>query len=66
LKAQGISDPSRIIFEDTNGNHQEIAWNNLTLQERMNMLRGEDPEVGLSADEINMLNEMRQSNMTSE
>jgi hypothetical protein len=30
------------------------------------MLRGEDPEVGLSADEINMLNEMRQSNMTSE
>lgn len=66
LKAQGISDPSRIIFEDGNGNHQEIAWNNLTLQERMNMLRGEDPEIGLSADEINMLNEMRQSNMTPE
>lgn len=74
LKSRGIDDPSKIKFEDDNGNIEERDWNSLSKEEQFNILNtpleeSKQPEIednGLSDDEINLINQIRQSNLTPE
>ena len=74
LKSRGIDDPSKIKFEDDNGNIEERDWNSLSKEEQFNILNTplEEPkqehteENDLSDDEINLINQIRQSNLTPE
>ena len=38
LKSRGIDDPSKIKFEDDNGNIEERDWNSLSKEEKFNIL----------------------------
>jgi len=38
LKTRGIDDPSKIQFEDDNGNIEEKDWNSLSKEEKFNIL----------------------------
>ena len=67
LRTKGIDDPSKIKFEDDNGNIEERNWNNLSNQEKINILNtpinySNEPE--LSDEEINLLQQIRDSRMT--
>ena len=68
LRTRGIDDISRIKFEDDNGNIEEKDWKSLSKQEKFNILNTpldvSSPENELSDEEIQLLNQIRQSNMT--
>lgn len=65
LKLKGISDPSKIKFEDTTGAIIERDWNSLTKEEQLNILAGEIEETNdLDEQEIQLLNEIRQSGLS--
>ena len=77
LKTKGIDDISKIKFEDEDGNIQEKSWDSLTKEERFNILNTplemesennnisqENNNNDLSEEEINLLNQIRQSNLT--
>ncbi len=65
LRLKGIQDPSRIKFEDASGAIIERDWNSLSDSERLNILaNGEDPERDLEEDEIQLINFLRQNNLT--
>lgn len=65
LQLKGIKDPSKIKFEDESGAVVERDWNDLTDTERLNILASqEDPERDLEDDEINLINLLRQNNLT--
>ena len=72
LKSRGIDDPSKIRFEDENGNIEERDWNTLSKEEQFNILNtplsSSEQEVdyteGLTNEEINLLNQIRESNLT--
>lgn len=69
LKDRGISDSSKIKFEDENGVVSEKSWNDLTKQEQLNILNQSptsDPDVDLDDSEIQMLNQMRLAGMNPE
>ena len=70
LKGKGIDDMSKIKFEDDNGNIEEKSWDSLTKEEKLNILNtpitqeDTDNENELSYEEVQLLNQIRQSNMT--
>lgn len=70
LKTRGIDDLEKINFEDEEGNITERSWNDLSNEEKINILNMplETPQVDngndLSEEEINLLTQIRQSNMT--
>lgn len=72
LKSKGIDDPSRIKFEDESGNIQERNWNDLSRDEQINILntpletahQQAPQDLGLTDEEIQLLNTIRQANMT--
>lgn len=65
LRLKGITDPSRIKFEDESGAIVERDWNDLSDTERLNILTNqEDPERDLEEDEIGLINLLRQNNLT--
>ena len=70
LKTRGIDDLEKINFEDEEGNITERSWNDLSKEEKINILNMplETPQVdndnNLSEEEINLLTQIRQSNMT--
>ena len=70
LKTRGIDDLEKINFEDEEGNITERSWNDLSKEEKINILNMplETPQVDngndLSEEEINLLTQIRQSNMT--
>lgn len=66
LKFNGISDPEKIKFEDVDGIVKERSWNDLSYQEKMNVLTTshDEPERDLSEDEIIFLNTLRSNNIT--
>lgn len=66
LKDRGISDPTKIKFEDKNGVSYERNWNDLTVDEQKNILNqspDKDPESDLDEQEIEMINQMRLAGM---
>ena len=66
LKIKGINDPDKIKFEDESGAIVERSWNQLTKEEQLNILAGEEPQESnnLSDDEIQLLNTIRESGMS--
>lgn len=65
LNLKGISDPSKIKFEDESGAIIERNWNDLSDNERLMILAGtEDPERDLEEDEILFINQLRENNLT--
>lgn len=68
LKYNGISDPEHIKFEDEDGIVKERSWNDLSFEEKMNILTtsGDEPERDLSEDEIKFINELRSSKLSPE
>ena len=68
LKIRGIEDSSKIKFEDETGATIERAWDDLSDNEKLNILAGEpSPEVDedqqLDEDEIQLINAIRNSGM---
>lgn len=69
LKTRGIDDPSKIMFEDENEQVVERNWNDLTKEEKINILNTpletiQDNTNDLTEEEITLLSQIRQSNMT--
>ena len=73
LKTRGIDDIQKINFEDENGQLIERSWNDLSREEKINILNTplEEPQQitedsGLTDEEINFINTVRQNNMSIE
>lgn len=68
LKQIGISDPSKIKFENDEGEIEEVSWDSLSAEEKMNILTPEspDPNFGLEEPEINFINLLRDAGITPE
>jgi len=70
LKTRGIDDLNSINFEDDNGQVIKRSWNDLSNEEKINILnmpleeKHEDNDNGLTEDEINLLTQIRQSNLS--
>lgn len=69
LKTRGIDDASKIKFEDEQGNIEERSWDSLSNEEKLNILntpveQQEQVSDQLSDEEIQLLNSIRQSNLT--
>ena len=70
LKTKGISDLDKIKFEDENNNITERSWDSLSTEEKYNILNSSNtPAVtesnnDLTDEEIELLNNIRSSNMT--
>ncbi len=70
LKTRGIDDLNSINFEDDNGQVIKRSWNDLSNEEKINILnmpleeQREDNDNGLTEDEINLLTQIRQSNLS--
>lgn len=68
LKQIGISDPSKIKFENDEGEIEEVSWDSLSAEEKMNILTPEspDPNFGLDDPEVNFINLLRDAGITPE
>ena len=69
LKTRGIDDPTKINFQDDNGNITERSWDTLSNEEKINILNmpletHNEDNVDLTDEEIALLTKIRQSNMT--
>lgn len=73
LRSKGIEDPSNINFEDDNGQLISRNWNDLSKEEKINIINTplEQPnyqptnsDIGLSEDEYNFLAYIRQNGMS--
>ena len=70
LKTRGIDDLNKINFQDDEGNITERSWNDLSNEEKINILNMPleteqgDNQNDLTEEEINLLSHIRQSNMT--
>lgn len=73
LQRQGIKDPTKIKFEGEDGNIEEKQWDDLSYEEQLNILTGgdeaptePDDDNDLDDDEINLINAIREGNITPE
>ena len=66
LKGRGITDPSKIKFENENGEIEELNWNDLSNSDKLNILSSSEAtnEDGLDDSEIELINTIRQSQLT--
>lgn len=72
LKEKGIQDPSKIKFDGDNNEVEERAWDTLSREEQLNILREPttppsqetNGESDLTDDEIEFLNMLRTNNLT--
>lgn len=65
LSSRGISDPSKIKFENETGEIEEVSWDSLTIDEQFNILNQQDePETGLDDAEIDLINKIREAKLT--
>ena len=65
LKSKNIN-PESIKFENENGEVEEYNWKNLSLDEQKNILVSNDLDIdyGLEEDEINIINNFRESKLS--
>lgn len=66
LKQRGI-DPAKIKFENENEEIEEMTWDSLSLEDKLNILNTSnesDPAEGLDDSEIELINAIRESNLT--
>ena len=66
LRARGISDPSKVLMENEDGEIEEVDWNSLSIQDQLNIIEtaGRQAEDGLDEDEIKLINAVRTSQLT--
>lgn len=65
LRLKGISDPSKIKFEDESGAIIERDWKDLTNNEKLSVFTlEEDTDTDLEEDEISFINMLRENNLT--
>lgn len=63
LKEKGIEDPSKLQFENEDGEIEEVDFNSLSEEEKLNIVNSvSDP--GLSQHETDVINYLRQNNVT--
>lgn len=63
LKEKGIEDPSKLQFENEDGEIEEVDFNTLSEEEKLNIINSiSDP--GLSQHETDVINYLRQNNVT--
>lgn len=63
LKSKGIADPSKIQFENENGEIEDVDFNSLSREEQLTMIQ-ELTDPGLSDHEVQVVNYLRQNNVT--
>lgn len=66
LKSRGIEDSTKIQFENEEGNIEEIDWNSLSTEDKLNILETSSiqPETGLDDSEIQLINAIRSSQLS--
>lgn len=67
LKIKGISDSSKIKFQNDNGDVEEVNWDSLNDQEKLSILTSENPtnyDTDLDDSEIQLINAIRSSKMS--
>ena len=66
LKSKGISDKSKIKYENDFGEIEEVDWNNLSRKDKLNIIntREQQDVDQLYDDEIQLINHIRSSNMS--
>lgn len=66
LRSRGIEDSSKIKFENEDGIEEEVSWEDLSNEDRLNIINSvnESPETDLDDSEIQLINQIRSSNMT--
>ena len=66
LKSRGIEDKSKIKFETEEGDVQEVDWDSLSNEDKLNILSSSEstPENGLDESEIQLINAIRNSGMS--
>ena len=63
LKSKGIADPSKIQFENENGEIEDVDFNSLSKEEQLTMIQ-ELTDPGLSDHEVQVVNYLRQNKVT--
>ena len=66
LKSKGIEDMSKIKFEDEAGTIEEKNWDNLSNEEKLNILSysSQDSNTDLDDNEVQLINTIRESGLT--
>lgn len=66
LKSRGISDPSKVLYENEDGEVEEVDWNSLSIEDQLNIINtsSRQAEDGLDESEIQLINAIRQSELT--
>lgn len=66
LKSRGIEDKSKIKFATEEGNIEEVDWDSLSNEDKLNILSSSEstPENGLDESEIQLINAIRNSGMS--
>ena len=66
LKSRGIEDKTRIKFENEEGTVEEMDWDNLSNEDKLNILNSSEntAENGLDDSEIQLISAIRNSGMT--
>lgn len=74
LRSKGINDPDKIMFENESGDIETRSWNDLTREEQINILNTpvssqnttniENSEYNFSQEELNLLDQIRQSGLS--
>lgn len=65
LKSRGIEDKSKIKFATEEGDIEEVDWDSLSSEDKLNILSSSEstPENGLDESEIQLINAIRNSGM---
>lgn len=66
LKSRGIENPEKIKFENEDGQIEEVNWSSLDVKDKINILNSsmERDEEGLDDSEIELINAIRESQLT--
>lgn len=64
LRSRGIEDKTKIKFQDEDGDINEVDWESLSNQDKLNILQSSDEDTGLDSYEIQLVNAVRRSNLT--
>lgn len=66
LKSRGIEDKSKIKFATEEGDIEEVDWDSLSSEDKLNILSSSEstPENGLDESEIQLINAIRNSGMS--
>lgn len=66
LKSKGIKDSSKVLYENDEGEIEEVDFYSLDYEEQLNVLSSSDSDVDLEPHEIETVNFLRENNITLE